>query len=139
MARQLTHAPFRFSFAGAFVAATLFMFLQFGEKAIYPPNPMWLPYALAFVIGLLVAQAILPRFKGEDPAAHGAVYRFFHSATWGMILGGALGLGLLTVGLNFDGWTYPAYIISCGVGAAIRYAVALTFERPGTQEPASRS
>ena len=135
----MSHASFRFSFAGAFVAATLFMFLQFGERAIYPPNPMWLPYALAFVVGLLVAQAMLPKSRGEYPVAHGAVYRFFHSAVWGMILGAALGLGLLTVDLNFDSLAFPAYLVSWGVGAAIRYAIALTFERPRTQEPASRS
>lgn len=116
-----------------------FTFLQFGGNAIYAPRPSWLPYAFAFVIGLLAAQAILPKSKGEDPAAHGAVYRFFHSATWGIVLGGALGLGLLTVGISFETWAFPTCIISCGVGGAIRYAIALTFERPGTQEPASRS
>ena len=134
-----TFAPFRFSFAGAFVTAVMFVFVQMGEKPVLVSNPIWWPYAAAFVIGLLTAQAIVPTLKNEQMEHPGAARRFFHSSWWGLLLGFLLGLGLTAVGIGFDSWNFPVYIMSYAVGAAIRYAFALIFERPGPQPTVDRS
>lgn len=136
---RVTFAPFRFSFAGAFVAAVLFVFLQMGESPVMVPDPVWWPYAAAFVIGLLTAQAIVPTLRNEKAESPGAAYRFFHSSWWGLLLGFSFGLGVAAVGISFETWSFPVYIISCAVGAAIRYAFALIFERPGPQPTADRT